>query len=128
MTTSTHTSNTMIRDSVDILHDQRLLAVQRATAQDEALNITRNAQGTVVEEMMDGTYRNDARLTEARIAGVTQDFPPIFMRRYELRILARGRHGKFPPFHTQYRPKKSLSSASSHVLDFGPLGGPLRHV
>jgi len=125
MTTSPQASNNMIRDSVDILHDQRLSAVQRDTAQEDAMN---DIQVTVEEQLMDGTVRHDSRIDDARIAGVTQDFPPILMRRYELRILPPGRNGKFPPFHTQYLPKKSLSTSTSHLLDFGPLGGPLRHV
>jgi len=124
--TSPDASHTLIRDSIDILHDQRLSAVQRAAAEAEA----RNAGGATVEDdLMGGTLRNDAAVLAARAAGATQDFPPILMRRYELRILPRGRAGKFPPFDTQHRPRKSLSSSSSsEIMDIGPLGGPLRNV
>jgi Predicted ATPase involved in replication control, Cdc46/Mcm family len=36
---------------------------------------------------------------------VTDEFPPVLMRRYELRILPRKRQGVHPPFLHQYRPE-----------------------
>ena len=117
MNVSQDSSNAMARDSIDILHDQRLLAV------DQAAQLRTNGSDDAGE---DGGILNDAAAAVAREHGVTQDFPPILMRRYELRILPRGRPGKFPPFDKQYHPRNSLSS--SDLVDIGPMGGPLRNV
>jgi DNA replicative helicase MCM subunit Mcm2 (Cdc46/Mcm family) len=111
-------NNNMPRDSIDILHDQRLLAAQQAS-QRRAAEENNNGDN-------DGGIQNDAAANTARNNGVTQDFPPILMRRYELRILPRGRRGKFPPFDKQYHPKKGSLSLGS--IEFGPVGGPLRQV
>jgi DNA replication licensing factor MCM7 len=45
--------------------------------------------------------------------GATEDFPPLLMRRYELRILPLGRSGTLPPFFNQYRPKRNENKDDS---------------
>lgn len=45
--------------------------------------------------------------------GATQDFPPILMRRYELRLLPIGRPGVLPPFANQHIPTTTTTSSST---------------
>lgn len=100
-------------DTIDILHDQRVRADQEARAnrgngndgEDDPLN---NA-GNMAEEGNTANNNNN---------GATEEFPRELMRRYELRILPRGRRGTLPPFTNQYFAKRTPA----------PLGQALRNV
>lgn len=99
-----------IRDTVDILHEQRL-AVQ--AARDAERNANNNAgihnhyagAGNLEEETNENNNRSEA----------TDEFPAILMRRYELRILPRGRRGTFPPFVNQHVPKQSKEAVNPQI-------------
>jgi DNA replication licensing factor MCM7 len=99
--------NRPIRDTVDILHEQRLAQQRvRDAARDNnpaANNDIHNhyaGGGNLNEENNNaGTDPNNPNLP----GGATEEFPPVLMRRYELRILPRGRKGSLPPFaHQQH--------------------------
>jgi DNA replicative helicase MCM subunit Mcm2 (Cdc46/Mcm family) len=54
--------------------------------------------------------------------GATQDFPPLLLRRYELRILPLGRRGSLLPFVGQHLAKTARVTANI------PKGVSLRHL
>lgn len=95
------------RDTIDILQEQRI-------AQQEARNAER-ANGNHGE----GGLLNDNAMqgTNTAPGGAVEDFPPLLMRRYELRILPVGRRGTLFPFENQHFGKgspveKTLSGVS----------------
>ena len=104
------------RDTIDILHQHRV-AQQQATRQQQQQQGNENADnpyggtGNLAEETNNNNRNNNA-------SGATEDFPPILLRRYELRILPRGRKGSLPPFVNQHFPEKLAP----------PVGLSLRHV
>ena len=72
-----------------------------------------------------GGVLNDAAMqgtNAATAAGATEDFPPLLMRRYELRILPLGRRGSLFPFEQQHVPKelrlRTLPTNMSRVSRF----------
>lgn len=87
------------RDSIDILYEQRL--AQQAASQNEA-NSSEGAHGGLLN---DENAQVDHRAGTQHQA--TEDFPPLLMRRYELRILPLGRKGSLPPFVNQHHGKNS---------------------
>ena len=46
----------------------------------------------------------------------TMEIPPIVLRRYELRILPKGRPGRLPPFHHQYHAKDAPPQPKAYSL------------
>lgn len=88
------------RDTIDILQEQR-------AAQQEARNAERANDNANPGEQ--GGIMNDAAMqnNNATPGGAAEDFPPILMRRYELRILPVGRYGSLFPFENQHHAKKS---------------------
>jgi len=110
--TNTEDNSLTVRDSIEILHEQRL-AQQVARREEQAQRNTGEEEGLM----------NDTVMQEN---GVTDEFPPMLMRRYELRILPLGRKGTHPPFARQYRgsggtlPQKEVSRDSGNVA--------LRHI
>jgi len=83
------------RDTIDILHDQRL--TQQAL---------RDAQRGAPNNPLEGGVMNDQQnQATANPGGATEDFPPLLMRRYELHILPLGRRGSMSPFANQHFPK-----------------------
>jgi DNA replication licensing factor MCM7 len=85
------------RDTIDILHEQRLAQQAQRQAQ---------RTGTAGNDPGGGGVMNDQQNhPNANPGGATEDFPPLLMRRYELRILPMGRKGTQAPFHNQVYPK-----------------------
>jgi DNA replication licensing factor MCM7 len=114
------------QDTVDILHEQRL--AQQAHRQEELQQQQQNNQNPDEQE------GNLAADMSTRQPGVTDEFPPILMRRYELRILPQGRPAKFPPLKFQHRASHSLLDQLDHIHQSGSkkgtaMGGvSLRHI
>lgn len=110
---SSHNNNGL-RDTIDILHEHRL-------AQEEQNRATtnQNSAGGIVNPF-EGNNAIDQEEPgdQPQPGGATNDFPPILMRRYELRILPRGRRGTLPPFVNQHV-KGSVES---------PAGASLRNI
>jgi len=111
--TETHGNN---RDSVDVLHEQRL--------QQQARRQTENAQMQQDQEN-EGNLAADQAMRET---GVTDEFPPILMRRYELRILPLGRPGVLPPFKFQHTNNTSLLDQLDKSNNNTLVGVSLRHI
>jgi len=106
-------SSRIIRDSIDVLHDQRL-AQQAARIQENAE--TGDSSIPLDREEQNGNLMNDDVMREN---GIIDEFPPILMRRYELRILPVERSGLFRPFIKQYRDKTRLP-VDLEDQSFGP--------
>ncbi|KAG7355083.1 minichromosome maintenance complex protein [Nitzschia inconspicua] len=104
----------LLRNAMDVLQEQRL-ALHRQSLQQQ--------QNRDTNEGMDGDAANNGtnNLGNNTAAG-KNDFPPLLMRRYELRILPIGRRGSFFPFHDQYIPQAILTAIPP------PKGVSLRHV
>jgi DNA replication licensing factor MCM7 len=101
------------RDSIDVLHEQRL--------QQQALRREQEQQRQMQEEQ-EGNLAADLAMRET---GVTDEFPPVLMRRYELRILPRNRQGVHMPFQYQYNPQDGEDKIqNSRALT----GVSLRHI
>jgi DNA replication licensing factor MCM7 len=85
------------RDTIDILQEQRM-------AQQEARNaqVANDAPG-------EGGLLNDNAMQANNVipGGAVEEFPPLLMRRYELRILPVGRRGTLFPFDSQIYGKGS---------------------
>jgi DNA replication licensing factor MCM7 len=97
-------SNTSRRDTIDILQQQRLAQQEARNAQ--RANDTAGTGGVLNDTAMQGT-------NAATAAGATEDFPPLLMRRYELRILPLGRRGSLFPFENQHIPKSTSTDTSN---------------
>jgi DNA replication licensing factor MCM7 len=82
------------RDMLDIILEQRL--AQQASQQSRARNN---------HEILEGGILNDASNAQRTAHQATEDFPPLLMRRFELRILPLGRRGTLNPFDRQHREK-----------------------
>lgn len=104
------------RDSTDILHEQRL-AQQNSRLQAQA------------EQQENGEEGEGQALNSSAADGVSLEFPPILMRRYELRILPLGRSGVHPPFQFQHDVSRSVefSEDGKPVKSFLD-GISLRHI
>ena len=79
------------RDPVEILREQRL-------AQQQARETQRNRQENAVIHSNHYVQGDASALQQG---GAVEEFPPVLMRRYELRILPLGRRGSLPPFVNQ---------------------------
>jgi DNA replication licensing factor MCM7 len=112
-----HQSNpATMRDSMDVLQEQRL--AQQAARQ--------AAEQTAQEDEPDGGIMNDVAV---QANGATVEFPPVLMRRYELRILPRGRTGSFPPFTKQQKASIHDTGRNPEKDKLYSLNGvSLRHV
>ena len=108
----------VVRDSLDVLQEQRVAqqaareaqAAQRGGAGPDAAAGVEQA-GNLAN---DDAVANGAGPTDP--GGATEDFPPLLMRRYELRILPLGRKGVYPPFMHQrssMRPDAAAAAAAS---------------
>jgi DNA replication licensing factor MCM7 len=97
-------SNTSRRDTIDILQQQRLAQQEARNAQ--RANDTAGTGGVLNDAAMQGT-------NAATAAGATEDFPPLLMRRYELRILPLGRRGSLFPFENQHIPKSTSTDTAN---------------
>jgi DNA replication licensing factor MCM7 len=109
------TNGTQLRDTLDILQQHREAAQERARQENnQQPGDEENADGVEGDAAVNGNNATN------RNPGVTQDFPPQLMRRYELRILPVGRRGTLFPFTKQYLPPKLATTP--------PAGVSLRHV
>jgi DNA replicative helicase MCM subunit Mcm2 (Cdc46/Mcm family) len=105
---------TLLRDTMDILQEQRVAAQERNAP---------SAQPHQDEGGLGGVAAEAAQNPNNQTGGapnVTADFPPLLLRRYELRVLPLGRRGSLFPFGNQHLPK----AASTAI----PNGVSLRHV
>ncbi len=89
-------------NSNDVLLEQRLAEAER---QRQAAAEAAAAQQDEQDEN-GGGLMNDAAVRNGN--DITIEFPPILMRRYELRILPMGRPGVHHPFKHQHRGDRSL--------------------
>eukprot|EP00934_Nitzschia_sp_Nitz4_P001170 Nitzschia sp. Nitz4//scaffold29_size155292//46738//49469//NITZ4_002648-RA/size155292-augustus-gene-0.224-mRNA-1//-1//CDS//3329546418//1170//frame0 len=89
-------ATSLLRDSIDILQEHRLAAQQREREQRQQFMQQDGVEGEAQER--------PAHLHPQ----VTRDFPPLLMRRYELRILPLGRRGTLFPFSNQHLSKAQL--------------------
>jgi len=83
------------RDTIDILHDQRQQAAAESRQRQQDNNPDDALEGV-------GNAEEDNNNGNGGAAVATEAFPAELMRRYELRILPRGRRGSRPPFVNQY--------------------------
>lgn len=106
-----------VRDTIDVLHEHR--RAQQAARSTERQNRVDNDPnnpfapgGQLEEDGQEGGNNNNPR--NNRVGNATEDFPPILMRRYELRILPLGRRGTLPPFGNQHvSSKRSITQGVS---------------
>ncbi len=105
-TSSSNTNSVLLRDAMDILQEQRLALHQQSQQQQQQAN---PEDGGVAGE---SNENSDDR----------NSFPPMLMRRYELRILPLGRKGVLAPFEDQYFSSKTAAAQSTAQ------GVSLRHV
>eukprot|EP00533_Pseudo-nitzschia_delicatissima_P003406 CAMPEP_0116083570 /NCGR_PEP_ID=MMETSP0327-20121206/3346_1 /TAXON_ID=44447 /ORGANISM="Pseudo-nitzschia delicatissima, Strain B596" /LENGTH=876 /DNA_ID=CAMNT_0003574471 /DNA_START=56 /DNA_END=2686 /DNA_ORIENTATION=- len=105
-TASENTNSVLLRDAMDILQEQRLALHQQSQQQQQA----NPEDGGVAGES--NNNNSDER----------NAFPPMLMRRYELRILPLGRRGVLMPFEDQYL-TKTLHNQKAEAR-----GVSLRHV
>lgn len=109
------------QDSVDILHEQRL---QQQALRQQQQREQQQMQNNAGEE--EGNLAGDMAM---RQSGVTDEFPPILMRRYELRILPMGRPGAHNPFKFQHRPNHNSLNAILDKSNQNTMSGvSLRHI
>ena len=97
---STNSNAGAVRDTVDILHEQRWQQQQENQAnqqQQQQQNNNNNAGLGPMEEEEQQNQQNNPPPGAAAF----EDLPPILLRRYELRILPPGRRGVLPPFVNQ---------------------------
>lgn len=77
-----------IRDRADVLLEHRLaMQAERQQQEQEAQDVN--------DGVAEGGLMNDASM---QANGVTAEFPPTLMRKYELKILPLGRKGSYHPF------------------------------
>ena len=104
-TSHSQTNSVLLRDAMDILQEQRLALHQQSQQQQQQAN---PEDGGVA-----GESNNNA--------DEMNQFPPMLMRRYELRILPLGRRGVLAPFEDQYIRSKTIEATTTK-------GVSLRHV
>lgn len=114
-TDESNTNSVLLRDAMDILQEQRLALHQQSQQQQGAGNDP--DEGGVAGDAANSNGNSDEM----------NAFPPMLMRRYELRILPFGRRGNLAPFEDQYLSSKTLDS-NNNSADGAPRGVSLRHV
>lgn len=110
-----NTNSVLLRDAMDILQEQRMALHHQAQQQ-------RGLDGNDPDDA--GVAGDDANNNNANGDEMNQ-FPPMLMRRYELRILPFGRRGILCPFEDQYLSSKVLGNESTGGVTRGV---SLRHV
>lgn len=112
----------LLRDTIDVLHEQRLAQQQQHQQQN---NNDEDGNGNAIMPMggvaEEAAGQNGNNNNNNNNNGITEAIPPLLLRRYELRILPLGRRGILFPFVDQYLPK-GIAAASV------PRGLSLRHV
>ena len=103
-----NSNSVLLRNAMDILQEQRLALHQQSQQQRQNDDPD---QGGVAGDAANNNNNNDNNNMNA--------FPPMLMRRYELRILPIGRRGNLSPFEDQY-----FSTDQQGI----PRGVSLRHV
>jgi DNA replication licensing factor MCM7 len=105
----------LLRDAMDILQEQRLALHRQALQQQEQA-------GNPDNDGVDGDAAHNNNRNRNNNGAGRNEFPPLLMRRYELRILPFGRRGSFFPFQDQYIPPAVMDMTPP------PMGVSLRHV
>jgi DNA replicative helicase MCM subunit Mcm2 (Cdc46/Mcm family) len=128
--TTNRTGTVLLRQAMDILQEQRL-AIHRQALQEQQQQQQNNNHNDhdnnndpdtgVMGDAAHNNTNNNNNPTNTTAAG-RHDFPPLLMRRYELRILPIGRRGSFFPFQDQYTIPNTTTTISP------PVGVSLRHV
>jgi DNA replication licensing factor MCM7 len=105
----TTTNNSVIAtDVIDILHQQRI--AQQQLQQNNAIAAEQQINNNNIYAGAGQIEQDEARNnTNNNTLGATEELPAVLMRRYELRILPRGRPGTLPPFTHQYHGTKQLA-------------------
>mmetsp|Transcript_16650 Transcript_16650/g.24617 ORF Transcript_16650/g.24617 Transcript_16650/m.24617 type:complete len:861 (-) Transcript_16650:133-2715(-) len=101
---SNNDNGTVRRDTFDILYEQRL-------TQQQARQAARQAAAGEGE----GILNDEANANNNNAGGASEEFPPLLMRRYELRILPVGRAGTLAPFERQQRSPQYNAKVTSGV-------------
>lgn len=109
--------NASHNDCIDVLHEQRIQQQAQRQAQEALQQLQQNEE--------DGNLAAENAMRET---GVTDEFPPVLMRRYELRILPAGRLGALPPFKFQYRANTGLLDQLGSNKINTLSGVSLRHI
>ncbi|KAL3921569.1 MAG: hypothetical protein SGILL_002682, partial [Bacillariaceae sp.] len=107
----------LLRDAMDILQEQRL-ALHRQNLQQQE----QQQPGNEDNDGVDGDAAHNNNNNRNNTGAGRNEFPPLLMRRYELRILPIGRRGTIFPFQDQYIPRAVMA------LTQPPRGVSLRHV
>jgi DNA replicative helicase MCM subunit Mcm2 (Cdc46/Mcm family) len=117
------TGTVLLRQAMDILQEQRVAlhrqAIQQQQQQQQQQDDNPDHDGVDGDAAHNNI--NGASATTTTLAG-RNDFPPLLMRRYELRILPIGRRGSLFPFQDQYIPHNTTMTTTP------PVGVSLRHV
>ncbi|GAX25061.1 DNA replication licensing factor MCM7 [Fistulifera solaris] len=114
LSTLTSHRDAQTRDAIDILHDQRLQVVQQNQQQQQQQEENNPYQPNNNNNIENENLQEE--LQQRPDHGVTEEFPPTLMRRYEIRILPRGRNGTLPPFAQQVVPKDRTATATANSL------------
>lgn len=101
----------LLRDTMDIFQEQRLRQQQLNPPQPQP---PQDVEGGVAQEAAANANNNNATLA----------FPPMLLRKYELRILPTSRPGTMFPFDAQYIPANKISKQQQQQQN----GVSLRHV
>mmetsp|Transcript_25626 Transcript_25626/g.28760 ORF Transcript_25626/g.28760 Transcript_25626/m.28760 type:complete len:910 (-) Transcript_25626:222-2951(-) len=115
ITTNNNSNSVLLRDAMDILQEQRLALHQQSQQQQQQNDPD---QGGVAGDAANDNYNNNDNNN-------MNAFPPMLMRRYELRILPYGRRGSLSPFEDQYISSKTWNNNDQQGVSRGV---SLRHV
>lgn len=107
----------LLRNAMDILQEQRMALHRQSLQQRQQNNENEDNEGVDGDAANNNTNNRGTNTAAGR-----NEFPPLLMRRYELRILPLGRRGSFPPFQDQYIPQ------AIQLATPVPKGVSLRHV
>ena len=113
-------------DSVELLHQHRV-ARQQAVQQERHAAQAANAHNHYAAGTTDPSADDEpTTTTNARNAttNATQDFPPLLLRRYELRILPLGRSGNLPPFDQQVHRTKQQDATCPPAVSLRQVRSP----
>mmetsp|Transcript_17921 Transcript_17921/g.44314 ORF Transcript_17921/g.44314 Transcript_17921/m.44314 type:complete len:934 (-) Transcript_17921:3-2804(-) len=111
--------NGFLRDTEDVLHEQRM---EQQTRQQEFLQQQQDPNNNIDQQMGGVAEEQATAAANNNQDQATTMFPPILLRKYELRILPLTRKGKLFPFVGQYISKTLREPLAASA------GVSLRHV
>ena len=114
--TTTTTHATSLRDTLEIWQQHRQAAQERTRLQQQQQPQQQNDNAGV-----DGEAQPQNR---NRNQGITQDFPPELLRRFELRILPLGRRTAIFPFDRQYHHSGKASTPPPTAVSLRQVRSP----